>query len=125
MVAATRTADIGMKRGRALAALQQARQLDIIAEGPPILSESADDLLAASKALDQNDRAATILRGHASEELVKVLYWWTSYGVRRNCAASECSQRVVSQLSLLIPQHSLMILAATRPKHGDACQISS
>lgn len=73
MVAATKSADIGMKRGRALANLQQARQLDIIAEGLPILIESADNLLAASKALDPHDRAATILNGHASEELAKVL----------------------------------------------------
>jgi hypothetical protein len=73
MVVAKKSADIGMKRGRTLANLPQAQQLDVIAEGLPILMRSADNLLEASKALDQYDRAATILRGHASEELAKVL----------------------------------------------------
>jgi hypothetical protein len=73
MVVAKKSADIGMKRGRTLANLPQAQQLDVIAEGLPILMKSADNLLEASKALDQYDRAATILGGHASEELAKVL----------------------------------------------------
>lgn len=73
MAVVKKSADIGMKRGRTLANLPQARQLDVIAEGLPILMKSADNLLAASKALDQHDRAVTILRGHASEELAKVL----------------------------------------------------
>jgi hypothetical protein len=73
MVLAKKSADIGMKRGRTLANLPQTKQLDVIAEGLPILMKSADNLLQASKALDQYDRAATILRGHASEEPAKVL----------------------------------------------------
>ncbi len=73
MVVAKKSADIGMKRGWALANLPQAQQLDVIAEGLPILLKSADNLLEASKVLGQYDRAATILRGHGSEELAKVL----------------------------------------------------
>jgi len=44
---------------------------------------------------------------------------------RRSHSIVPDGMSVMSQLSLLIPRHSLMILAATRPKHGDACQISS
>lgn len=73
MGVAKKSADIGMKRGWKLANLRQAQQLDIIAEGLPILMESADRLLAASNTLDKQDRAAAILRCHAAEELAKVL----------------------------------------------------
>jgi hypothetical protein len=73
MVEAKKSDDIGMKRGRILAKLPQPNQLDVIAEGLPILMKSAGDLLEASKALDEHHRAATILEGHAMEEVSKIL----------------------------------------------------
>lgn len=73
MVVPQKSADIGMRRGRTLANLPQPHQLDVIAEGLPILMKSADDLLVASKALAEHDRAASILKGHALEEVAKVL----------------------------------------------------
>ena len=51
MVEAKKSDDIGMKRGRVLPNLPQPKQLDVIAEGLPILMKSAGDLLGASKAL--------------------------------------------------------------------------
>ena len=73
MAEAMKSEDIGMKRGRVLAQLTPARQLDLIAEGLPILLKSADELLTAAEALDDHSRAAAILIGQATEELSKIL----------------------------------------------------
>jgi hypothetical protein len=62
-----------MKRGRVLCQLSSTEQLDVIAEGLPILLKSADELLLAAEALDGHSRAASIIKGHASEELAKTL----------------------------------------------------
>ncbi len=64
---------IGLRRARILSNLPQPRQLDLIAEGLPILMKSAGELLAASNALTEHHRAATILEGHAMEEIAKIL----------------------------------------------------
>ena len=62
-----------MKRGQVLSNLPQPKQLDVISEGLPVLMKSAGDLLGASKALVEHQRAATILEGHAIEEVAKML----------------------------------------------------
>ncbi len=80
MVEAKKSDDIGMKRGRILSNLPQPKQLDVIAEGLPILMNSVDDLLAASKALGEHHRAATILEGHAMEEVARSCFSSTSCG---------------------------------------------
>jgi hypothetical protein len=73
MLEAKKSDDIEMRRGRILPNLSQPKQLDLIAEGLPILMKSAGDLLAASKALVEHPRAATILEGYAMEEIAKIL----------------------------------------------------
>lgn len=73
MVEAQKSADIGMRRGQILSNLSQRQQLDLIAEGLPILVKSAGELLTASKSLGNHHRAATILTGHALEEVAKAL----------------------------------------------------
>lgn len=73
MAEAKKSDDIGMKRGRVLPNLPQSKQLDVIAEGLPILMKSVGDLQAASKALGEHHRAATILEGHAIDEVAKIL----------------------------------------------------
>ena len=73
MVRVKKSDGIGMKRGRVLSNLGQPEQLDLIAEGFPLLMKSAGELLGASKALGKHHRAATILEGHAMEEIGKVL----------------------------------------------------
>lgn len=73
MAEALKSEDIGMKRGRVIAQLTPAQQLDIIAEGLPILLKSADELMTAAEALDNHSRAAAILIGQATEELSKIL----------------------------------------------------
>lgn len=73
MAAPQKSEDIGMKRGRILAQLTPPRQLDIIAEGLPVLFKSADDLLQAADQLDNHSRPAAILVGQATEELSKIL----------------------------------------------------
>lgn len=64
---------IGMQRAHALANLSARKQLDLIAEGLPILMQSASSLLEASNQLTAHPRSAAILRRHADEEVAKVL----------------------------------------------------
>lgn len=73
MPEARKSDDIGMRRGRILANMSQQAQFDIIADGLPVLMKSAGDLLTASKALVGQHRAASILEGHALEEVAKIL----------------------------------------------------
>jgi hypothetical protein len=73
MVGAKKSSDIGMKRGRALSNLPQPKQLEVIAEGLPILMKSADSLMTAAKAIGEHNRPALILEGHAKEEIAKIL----------------------------------------------------
>lgn len=72
MAEATKSDDIGMKRGRVIGQLTPAEQLDIVAEGLPILLKCADELLTAAESLNVHPRAASILKGHA-EEIAKIL----------------------------------------------------
>jgi hypothetical protein len=69
----TKAQDIGMKRGTLLCNLPPQKQLDLIAEGLPLLMKSAEQLLDASDALGEHVRAKSILHGHAMEEAAKVL----------------------------------------------------
>lgn len=73
MVEAKKSEDIGMKRGKVLCNLSHSGQLDIIAEGLPILMRSAGELLEASTTLAEHNRGAAILEGHAVEEVAKIL----------------------------------------------------
>ncbi|KRQ94499.1 hypothetical protein [Bradyrhizobium valentinum] len=73
MAEAKKSAEIGIKRGRIISNLSQPQQLDLVADGLPLLMKSANDLLLASKALDGHYRAASILEGHAMEEVAKIL----------------------------------------------------
>lgn len=73
MPEAQKSSDIGMKRGRTLANLPASAQLDLIAEGLPILMKSAGDLLAAARSLEGHPRSSSILLGHSLEEVAKIL----------------------------------------------------
>lgn len=64
---------IGMKRAHALANLNAEKQFDLIAEGLPILMNSAGNLLKAAGSLEEHPRSAAMLGRHAEEELAKVL----------------------------------------------------
>ena len=64
---------IGMRRARALSNLSPKKQLDIIAEGLPILMESAGGLFDAANELSDHPRSAAVLRGQALEEVAKIL----------------------------------------------------
>lgn len=72
-VQARKSSDIGMRRGRILQNLSQSKQMDVIAEGLPVLMKSAGDLLSASRNLGERGRVAIMLQSHAAEELAKVL----------------------------------------------------
>ncbi|MDX5955963.1 MULTISPECIES: hypothetical protein [Azospirillum] len=73
MMEARRSSDIGLRRGRILPNLPQSQQLDLIADGLPVLMKSAQDLLSASKRLGERGRVAIMLESHATEELAKAL----------------------------------------------------
>lgn len=64
---------IGMRRVHALANMPTAKQFDLIAEGLPILMNSAGSLFDASNELTAHPRSASMLRNHASEEVAKIL----------------------------------------------------
>ena len=64
---------IGMKRAHALANLSTEKQFDLIAEGLPILMNSAANLLKAASSLRDHPRSAAMLERHAEEELAKIL----------------------------------------------------
>ncbi|MBL4799525.1 MAG: AbiV family abortive infection protein [Oleispira sp.] len=64
---------IGMRRAHAMANLTADEQLNLIAEGLPILMQSAGSLLEASKELNSHPRSAAMLRSHAVEEIAKIL----------------------------------------------------
>ncbi|MFV1543639.1 hypothetical protein VW041_01530 [Phaeobacter sp. JH204A] len=64
---------IGMRRAHALSNLSVDEQLDLIADGLPILMQSAGGLLEASKELTAHPRSAAMLKRHALEEIAKIL----------------------------------------------------
>jgi len=73
MTVATKSKQIGMRQGAAIANLSQSTQLDLIAEGLPVLMGSANDLFVAAYDLTEHSRAAAVLEGHALEEVAKIL----------------------------------------------------
>lgn len=64
---------VGMRRGAAIANLTIGEQLDLIAEGMPILFNSAEELINSVGSLDKYDRTSSIIKGIALEELAKIL----------------------------------------------------
>ncbi|UED35956.1 hypothetical protein [Rhizobium ruizarguesonis] len=65
--------DIGLRQARKLVNLPFAERLTFIAEGLPILLQSARGLYAASEAVSQMPRESMVLKGHAEEEAAKIL----------------------------------------------------
>jgi hypothetical protein len=73
MAAATKAEQIGFKQAFQIGQMPAKQRLDFIAEGLPIIHESAKSLIAASRALTDFPREAEILEGHAIEECAKLL----------------------------------------------------
>jgi len=65
--------NIGLRQARRLAELPPKKRLTFIAEGLPIILNSATGLLKASHALTEQQRESDILRGFAEEEAAKGL----------------------------------------------------
>jgi len=65
--------EIGFRQGRGLANIDAQTRLAFIAEGLPVILDSARSLLTASQALKGFPREAEILEGHALEEAAKIL----------------------------------------------------
>jgi hypothetical protein len=74
--ATTKIEQIGFKQAAQIASMPVSERLDFIAEGLPIIFESASSLMAAVRALDgleSHPRETEILEGHAVEECAKLL----------------------------------------------------
>ncbi|SFI54310.1 hypothetical protein SAMN02799626_00081 [Caulobacter sp. UNC279MFTsu5.1] len=65
--------EIGFRQGRRLANMDAQARMAFIAEGLPVILDSARSLLTASQALKGFSREAEILEGHALEEVAKIL----------------------------------------------------
>lgn len=73
MTQATKSSDIGLRKGAMMCNMAAEARLAFIAEGLPIIFESAVSLIGASQALEGHAREAAILEGHAEEECAKLL----------------------------------------------------
>lgn len=65
--------DIGLRQSKVLCQMRQGERLDFIAEGLPVILESARGFWAASQLLTDKPREADVLEGHAEEEAAKIL----------------------------------------------------
>ncbi len=69
----TKIHQLGFRQARALCNMDAKRRLQFIAEGLPIIAESARSLMDASRRLADFPREAELLEGHAVEESAKAL----------------------------------------------------
>ena len=73
MFAPAKSSDIGLRKAKALCGMTSAVRREFIAEGLPILFDSATSLIRASEALQDWPREADILESQAQEECAKAL----------------------------------------------------
>lgn len=73
MAEARKSSDIGLGKGALICNMPAPQRLDFIAEGLPVLFESAKSLAMASHALEAFPREAEILERQCSEECAKML----------------------------------------------------
>jgi hypothetical protein len=65
--------NVGLRQARRLAEMSPVKRLEFIAEGLPVILDSAAGFLRASKELTDHKREADVLRGFAEEEAAKAL----------------------------------------------------
>ena len=68
-----RRLNIGLGQANVLCQMKYAERLAFIAEGLPLILDSARDLWAAGRQLVDAPRSANVLEGHAEEEAAKIL----------------------------------------------------
>lgn len=73
MPQAKKSSEIGLRMGALLCNMSAADRLSFVAEGLPIIFDSAASLVQASRKLHDCPREAEILEGHAEEECAKIL----------------------------------------------------
>ena len=73
MTETKKSSDIGLGKAALICNMPADKRLEFIAEGLPVLFESAKSLAMASRALEQFPREAEILERHCEEECAKVL----------------------------------------------------
>jgi hypothetical protein len=65
--------DIGLRQGKVLCGMKHDERLDFLADGLPIILNSARGFWAASQEIKAMSREATVLENHAEEEASKIL----------------------------------------------------
>lgn len=65
--------NIGLKQARRLAQMSETQRTEMLADGFPLLLESAQSLWAAATKLKDHPRESEVLKGHAEEEAAKIL----------------------------------------------------
>lgn len=75
--------NIGLGQARRLCQMKQTNRLAFIAEGLPVILESARGFWSAEKLIETNPREAKVLRGFAEEEAAKILICWMSRAALR------------------------------------------
>lgn len=73
MVQATKASEIGLGQATQICNMSAKQRFEFIAEGLPIIFESAQSLIKAAQVLKDFPREAQILEGHAEEECAKIL----------------------------------------------------
>lgn len=86
--------DIGLRQGKLLCQMKHAERLDFLAEGLPIILESARGFWKASQQLGELPREADVLENHAEEEAAKILILMDMVRCPRKLGASKMGDMV-------------------------------
>jgi hypothetical protein len=109
--------DIGLRQSKVLCQMRHGERLDFIAEGLPIVLESARGFWAASQLLTDKPREADVLEGHAEEEAAKILILLDVIRCPRKLSAAKIGQMVTKFYDHLGP----IDLCERRLMETDAC----
>jgi len=86
--------DIGLRQARPLCQLPERERLLFIAEGLPVILDSANGFWQAAQRLDNHPRETMILRGFAEEEAAKILILMDAVRCPRKLVASKLNKLV-------------------------------
>src|ERR1700693_4570393 len=89
-----RKLDIGLGQGNLLCQMKHDDRLDFLAEGLPIILDSARGFWAAAQQLSALPREADVLENHAEEEAAKILIVMDMVRCPQKLAASKMGAMV-------------------------------
>lgn len=86
--------DVGLRQARRLCQLPERKRLPFIAEGLPVILDSADGFWMAAQQLTEHHREAKVLKCFAEEEAAKVLILMDVARCPRKLVASKLSKMI-------------------------------